>query len=276
LDHMPFVDRDIFQVNEHLMPPIWFGESPWVSMITSRGCMFNCAFCAPASRIMFGRTVRRRSPANVIDELKVLRDKYAFKFLRFYDDNIIENEKWTREFCRLFKENDFSATFGIAGRADLICRHESLMALLAQTGMIEMNIGFESGSQRVLDFLNKRTTVQQNIQAADILKKFGIKVIVSVMFGIPGETRHDILKTVELLDKTNPDWVDPAFLSPYPGSAIHEYCSHKGLTIVQESRAYERSLGSAPKIRGADYDFAIDALGHRYGNRANWPDSAAE
>lgn len=270
LDMLPFVDRDIFQGNEHRMPPLWYGEGPWVSMITSRGCMFNCSFCAPASKIMFGKTVRRRSPANVIKELELLRDKYAFNHVRFYDDNIIESRSWAQEFCRLYRETGFSATFGLAGRADLICQREDLIALLAATGMNELNIGFESGSQKILDLLNKRTTVQNNIEAARILKKHGVKVIVSVMFGIPEESHQDIDKTVELIDLTQPDWVDPSFLTPYPGTTIHEYCKEKGLDLVRESSAYNRGHGSSPKIRGADYTYAIERLGKRFGPRVNW------
>lgn len=270
LDALPFVDRDVFKGNEHLMPPLWFGASPWVSMISSRGCMFNCSFCAPASKIMFGRKVRRRSPANVIRELEILRDKYDFQHLRFYDDNIIESRSWTREFCRLYRRGGFTATFGIAGRADLICQREDLIALLAETGMLELNIGFESGSQKILDLLNKRTTVAQNIRAAQILKSHGVKVIVSVMFGIPEETHHDIDETIALIDLTQPDWVDPSFLTPYPGTMIHEYCRDRQLDLVRDSRAYDRGYGSSPKIKGSDYAYAIEKLGKRFGPQSNW------
>jgi pyruvate-formate lyase-activating enzyme len=270
LDGMPFVDRDIFEAKEHLMPPIWFGSPPWVSMITSRGCLFNCLFCAPASRIMFGKKVRRRSPAHVIEELKVLREKYSFSHVRFYDDNIIEDEDWTLEFCDLYRKNDFSATFGIAGRADLICKRERLIAKLAEAGLIELNIGFESGSQRILDFLNKRTTVEQNISSAEILRKYEVKIIVSVMFGIPGETREDVRKTIELIDTVQPDWVDPSLLTPYPGTGIYEYCQERDINLAHDGEAFKRHPGSLPKIKGIDYDFAVKALGNRAGPRENW------
>jgi anaerobic magnesium-protoporphyrin IX monomethyl ester cyclase len=273
LDTMPFVDRDVFERKEHLMAPIWFGSPPWVSMITSRGCLFNCLFCAPASRIMFGKKVRRRSPFHVIEELKVLREECSFNHIRFYDDNIIEDMDWTLEFCDLYRKNSFSATFGIAGRADLICKREQLVAKLAEAGLIELNIGFESGSQRILDFLNKRTTVEQNINSAEILRKFGVKIIVSVMFGIPGETREDVLKTIELIDTVQPDWVDPSLLTPYPGTGIYEYCQERDINLAHDGESYKRNPGSLPKIKGIDYDFAVKALGNRAGPRENWTKS---
>jgi anaerobic magnesium-protoporphyrin IX monomethyl ester cyclase len=267
LDSMPFVDRDVFEKKEHLMPPIWFGSPPWVSMITSRGCLFNCLFCAPASRIMFGKKVRRRSPTHVIEELKVLREKYSFNHVRFYDDNIIEDADWTLQFCDLYQKNGFSATFGMAGRADLICKRERLIAKLAEAGLIELNIGFESGSQRILDFLNKRTTVEQNLHSAKILRKYGVKTIVSVMFGIPGETREDVLQTIELIDTVQPDWVDPSLLTPYPGTGIYEYCQERDINLTHDGEAFKRHPGSRPKIKGIDYDFAVKALGNRAGPR---------
>jgi radical SAM superfamily enzyme YgiQ (UPF0313 family) len=269
LDHMPFVDRDVFEGKEHLMPPIWFGSPPWVSMITSRGCLFNCLFCAPASRIMFGKKVRRRSPLHVIEELRVLREKYSFNHVRFYDDNMIEDRDWTLQFCDLYQKDGFSATFGIAGRADLICKRERLIAKLAEAGLIELNIGFESGSQRILDFLNKRTTVKQNMDSSKILRKFGVKVIVSVMFGIPGETRDDVRKTIELIDTVQPDWVDPSLLTPYPGTGIYEYCRERDINLIHDAESYKRNPGSSPKIKGVDYDFAVQALGNRAGPRIN-------
>jgi radical SAM superfamily enzyme YgiQ (UPF0313 family) len=270
LDRLPFVDRDIFEGNEHLMPPLWFGETPWVSMITSRGCTFNCSFCAPTARIMFGRTVRRRSSANVIEELKLLRDRYAFRHIRFYDDNIIENPKWVTAFCELYRRNDFTATFGLAGRADLICRHANLIAQLASVGLCELNVGFESGSQRILDLLNKRTTVEQNIKSAQILKDHGVKVIAGIMLGMPGETNDEIRQTVELIDIIQPDWVDPSYFTPYPGTTIHEYCKKQGLILMSDNESYLRDFGSSPKIKGVDYEYAIKTLGRRYGLRENW------
>jgi radical SAM superfamily enzyme YgiQ (UPF0313 family) len=270
LDRLPFVDRDIFEGSEHLMPPLWFGEKPWVSMITSRGCMFNCSFCAPTARIMFGRTVRRRSSANVIEELKLLRDRYAFRHIRFYDDNIIENPKWVTAFCELYRRNDFTATFGLAGRADLICRHADLIAQLASVGLCELNVGFESGSQRILDLLNKRTTVEQNIKSAQILKDHGVKVIAGIMLGMPGETNDEIRQTVELIDMIQPDWVDPSYFTPYPGTTLYEYCKKQGLILMSDNESYLRDFGSSPKIKGVDYEYAIKTLGRRYGLRGNW------
>jgi len=270
LDRLPFVDRDIFEGNEHLMPPLWFGKTPWVSMITSRGCMFNCSFCAPTARIIFGRTVRRRSPANVIEELQLLRDKYGFKHIRFYDDNIIESPRWVTAFCELYRRNDFTATFGLAGRADLICRNANLITQLANVGLCELNVGFESGSQRILDLLNKRTTVEQNIKSAQILKDHGVKVIAGIMLGMPGETNDEIRQTVELIDMIQPDWVDPSYFTPYPGTTIHEYCKKKGLILMPDNESYLRDFGGSPKIKGVDYGYAIKALGRRHGLREDW------
>jgi len=119
-----------------------------------------------------------------------------------------------------------------------------------------------------LDMLNKRTSVEENIKAAQILKKYNVNVIVSVMFGIPGETKADIKKTIELLDNVKPDWIDPAFLTPYPGTYIYNYCMEKKLLLEGEGEYFKRDLGSMPKLKGIDYDYIIEALGNRYGPRS--------
>ena len=101
LDSLPFIDRELFG-NFEYPPNIKGFESPFVTVIAGRGCKYNCNFCQPAERILFGRKVRRRSPENVINELKLLREKYNFKSMMIHDDCITEDTRWIIKFCRLF------------------------------------------------------------------------------------------------------------------------------------------------------------------------------
>jgi radical SAM superfamily enzyme YgiQ (UPF0313 family) len=97
-----------------------------------------------------------------------------------------------------------------------------------------------------------------------------VKVIAGIMFGMPGETREEVRQTVALIDEIQPDWVDPAFFTPYPGTTLHEYCERKGLLIEQGYKGYLRDPGSSAKIKGVDYDFILRTLGPRYGARERW------
>ena len=136
--------------------------------------MYNCSFCQPAEKMIFGKNVRRRSPSNVIEELKILREKYKFKTLMIHDDCLTEDKKWIIEFCKLYRENDFNAKIICQSRADIICRNEDTIKLMAETGLGMLLIGFESGNQRVLNFLRKGTKVEHNFKAAEICRKYGL------------------------------------------------------------------------------------------------------
>ena len=122
LDRMPYIDREIFGFKEETidryLPP------PFVTLIAGRGCKYNCSFCQPAERKIFGRTVRRRSVANIIEELKILRKKQDFQSLMFLDDCLTEDIRWVKEFCDLYKKNKFNQPFVCQSRADIIVRNE--------------------------------------------------------------------------------------------------------------------------------------------------------
>jgi len=184
LDALPFVDRELFDYSAELNTPFLgevFGfEPPFVTVLTSRGCKYNCSFCQPAERKLFGKRVRRRSVPNVIAELCVLRDRYDFRSLMFHDDSLTQDVEWVNAFCHAYMSQGFTQPFFALTRADFICNHEETFALLARAGLAAVGIGFESGSDRVLrELLHKGTTVEQNLRAAKICRKYGVKILAS-------------------------------------------------------------------------------------------------
>ncbi|MCG2711529.1 MAG: B12-binding domain-containing radical SAM protein [Candidatus Omnitrophica bacterium] len=259
LDELPFIDRELY--SGHEMPILPELPQPFMTLIAGRGCMYNCSFCQPAERKLFGDQVRRRSADNIIEELKELRVKYGFKSLMIHDDCITEDVNWVERFCFLYAKEGFKAPFVCQSRADLICRNENLIEKMKEAGLYMFIIGFESGNQRILNFLRKGTTVEQNYKAAQICRKYGIKIWANYMMGMPTETKQEVQDTLKMIKEISPDHCSPAFFTPHPGSDLYEYCQKHDLSLIKSHDEYRRNPHGA-KIKGVDYKFLNDALIH--------------
>jgi len=268
LDDLPFPDRDLFLEEWRKWgydldsPEVPFVEElppPFITIIAGRGCKYNCSFCQPAERKLFGKRVRIRSPENIIAELKLLRDKYHFASFMFHDDTLTGDREWVKEFCRLYKAEGFTQPFFCQTRADIIVRHEDMVELMADTGCRGYFIGFESGNDRVLRFLRKGTTREMNLKAARICKKYGIKIWANYMLGIPTETKEEVMDTISMLKEIDPDYYSPAFYTPHPGSDLYDYCIEHGLSLITSHDQYRRNP-TETKIKGQDYEFLRWAL----------------
>jgi len=230
-----------------------------VSLIAGRGCRYNCNFCQPAERRIFGNKVRRRSVANVIKELRELRDKYDFQSLMFHDDCLTEDRKWVTEFSKEYRKNKFNKPFVCQSRADIICKNEDMVHNMKKAGLAMFLIGFESGNDRILRFLRKGATVDMNYRAAKICKKHGIRIWANYMFGIPTETKAEAMDTVKMIRRMKPYRPSPAFFTPHPGSDLYDFCIKNDLSLMKSHTDYVRSPNS-PKIKGIDYEFLREAV----------------
>jgi len=268
LDSLPFADRDLFLDEWHkwgygtTSPEAPFAAElppPFTTVIAGRGCIYNCSYCQPAERRIFGRGVRRRSVPNVIAELEELRDKYRFNSLMFHDDCLTEDREWVIAFCDAYREAGFRQPFFCQSRADLIVKNEDMVARMAEVGLRGYFIGFESGSDRVLRFIHKGTKVAQNLEAARICRKYGISIWANYMLGLPTETKEEVIETIAMLKEIDPDYYSPAFYTPHPGSYLYEYCKENDLSLIRNHDSYRRNP-TEPKIKGVDYDFLRWAL----------------
>ena len=257
-DALPFIDRELFDCLE--LPYDFFLPLPFVTILAGRGCPYNCRFCAPASKTMHGFHVRRRSVGNVIEELKSLRDTYGFRSMQFWDDCFSENKDWVMEFCSRYKEEGFVQPFVCQMRADNICKNPDMMKTLKSAGLAMVSIGFESGNDRILKFINKGATLKINLMASRICGSLGIKIWAYHMFGLPTETNDEALDTVRMIRKIRPYRSSAAFFTPHPGSHFYEYCKKEGLSLVDEHDDFARHPEEdSPKIRGIDYNFMREA-----------------
>jgi radical SAM superfamily enzyme YgiQ (UPF0313 family) len=154
-------------------------------------------------------------------------------------------------------------------RADLMCRYPDVVQAMAQSGLAWAMIGFESGSQRILDMFEKETTVEENLQAAEICREAGVKIWANIMFGAPTETRAEVMDTVRMVWKIKPDHLSTSFFTPTPGSHIAAEVERKGLTMVDPFNSSCRTPNEA-KLKDLDYDWLNQAiqLAHRGGTDA--------
>ncbi len=253
LDALPFVDRDLTPGGES---PWFYGlPRPYYSITASRGCPFQCTFCQPAERRMFGDKIRKRSVDNILTEMEYLQRVCGMRSFMIHDDCFTQFNAWIEEFCEKKERQRLNQSFACQSPVSFICARPDLLKKLRKVGLQWVSIGFESGSDRVLDFIKKKTTVGQNIEAARICRELGIKIFANYMFGLPTETKTEMKETVRMIRSIRPEIYSPAIFTPAPGSELFDYCREKGLTLVRSSEGYRRNVFSGAKIKGVDYDF---------------------
>jgi radical SAM superfamily enzyme YgiQ (UPF0313 family) len=203
--------------------------------------------------MVFGNKVRKRSVANILDELEILARERSMRSFMIHDDCFTQFPGWVEEFCREKHARGLDQPFVCQSRADIVCQRPELMATLAAAGLKWVLIGFESGSDRVLEFIKKGATVAQNVEAAAICRRLGIRIFANYMFGLPTETAEEMRQTVAMIRLIRPDLYAPAVFTPAPGSELYDYCRERDLILIDSATGYRRNVDSGPKIRGVDY-----------------------
>lgn len=207
LDNLPFPMR--IHVDKYNSI---FSSGIATTIITSRGCPYKCSFCY---RPVFGRTVRQRSPDNIIDEIKVCVAKGIKNFL-FYDDTFTLDKKRVYLLCEKIHKLPYKIKFDIRSRVNTV--NYDLLKSLKNVGMTQIHFGIESGVQRILDRMNKGITLEQIRQAFDWCHKLRIKTLGYIMIGNPGESIEDITTTEKLVHKLNPDYLHATIFTPFPAT----------------------------------------------------------
>jgi radical SAM superfamily enzyme YgiQ (UPF0313 family) len=251
LDRLPFSDRELFGPYEVPISMPGF-EPPFMTFIAGRGCRYNCSFCQPAERFIFGRKVRRRSPQNFVAELTACQRAYGFRSALLHDDCLIEDAEWVEEFAARMRSAGLRMPFACQGRSDIICREPKLLDALISVGLRGMIVGFESGSDRVLRYLRKGATRAMNVEAGKILHRKGLAIWANYMFGVPTETREEMQETIAMLKEIRPTHYSPAIYTPHPGSDLFEECRRQGLLLSLSHNSFRRNVTEV-KVKGQDW-----------------------
>jgi anaerobic magnesium-protoporphyrin IX monomethyl ester cyclase len=188
-----------------------------VNLVTTRGCPFHCNWCA---KPIWGRRYAMRSAARVAEEMALVQSLLRPDHVWFSDDIFGLQPKWVADFAREVEERGARIPFTIQTRADLMT--PEAVAGLARAGCVEAWLGAESGSQKILDAMDKGLRVEETVEATLRLRAAGIRACWFLQFGYPGETFDDILKTVHLVRDTLPDDIGVSVSYPLPGTRFHD------------------------------------------------------
>ncbi len=218
LDALPFPAWDLVDVERYRR--IWQARHGYFSMnmVTTRGCPYHCNWCA---KPIWGQRYTVRSPENVVAELKWLKETYRPDHIWFADDIMGLKPGWLQRFAALVEAEGASVPFKCLSRADLLLRDGDIEAL-KRAGCQIVWIGAESGSQKILDAMEKGIRVEQIYEATRRLHDAGIRVGFFLQFGYPGETRADIELTLKMVRECQPDDIGMSVSYPLPGTKFYE------------------------------------------------------
>jgi radical SAM superfamily enzyme YgiQ (UPF0313 family) len=223
LDAIPFpawdlVDRDAYR-------RIWVAHHGYYSMnlVTTRGCPFHCNWCA---KPIWGQRYNVRSAQNVVEEMAWLKANFDPDHIWFMDDIMGIQDKWIEQFADLLDARGLRIPFKSLNRVDLLLRGRTIPAL-ARAGAQIVWVGAESGSQAILDAMDKGTRVEQIYDATRQLHAHGVQVAFFLQFGYPGETRADIELTLQMVRDLLPDDIGISVSYPLPGTPFYERVKHE-------------------------------------------------
>jgi anaerobic magnesium-protoporphyrin IX monomethyl ester cyclase len=217
LDALPWPARDTVDIHRYLQT--WrdaHGKSS-LSFITARGCPYRCNWC---SHQVFGMTHRRRNPVAVVDEVEWLLNHYQPDMAWIADDVFTIHHGWLRKYAAEMRRRGLRVPFECISRADRL--NPESADLLAQLGCFRLWIGSESGSQRILDAMDRGVTVAQVHAAVDLCKERGIQTGMFLMWGYEGEELEDIEATIDHVKRSDPDVFLTTVSYPIKGTPYHE------------------------------------------------------
>jgi anaerobic magnesium-protoporphyrin IX monomethyl ester cyclase len=218
LDGLPFPAWDLVDIERYRS--IWLERHGYFSMnmVTTRGCPFHCNWCA---KPIWGQRYHSRSPENVAAEMKWLKETYTPDHIWFCDDILGLKPGWLPRFGEVMQSEGCKIPFKCLSRADLLVRPGEVDALQG-AGAQTVWMGAESGSQKILDAMEKGTRIEQIREATRRLQQAGIQVGYFLQFGYPGETFEDIELTIQLVRDGNPDDIGISVSYPMPGTKFYQ------------------------------------------------------
>ncbi len=237
IDELPFPDRESIDLNLYLYT--WKGAHGYssVSINTMRGCPYTCKWC---SHSVYGMSYRRRSPEKTADEIEHIMNTYKPDMLWFVDDVFTISHKWLFRLNEILKERKIKIKFECISRSDRM--NEEVVIALKELGCFRLWIGAESGSQRVLDLMDRRVKADNVRDMIKLTKKFGIEAGTFIMLGYPGETKDDIVQTIEHLKSSNPDIFLTTVAYPIKGTALYTEVEEKIISELPWDKRTDRDL----------------------------------
>ena len=252
IDELPVPNRDAIDIHKYI--DAWkshHGESA-LSVSTQRGCPYTCKWCSTA---VYGQSYRRRSPEKVVAELKEIQDKYAPDTIWFVDDVFTVSHKWLGEFVEALELAKVKVKFECISRADRM--NKEVIGLLKKAGCFRVWIGAESGSQKIIDAMDRRVSVDQVREMIIEARNQGIETGTFIMLGYPGETEEDIEETIKHLKISNPDHFTITVAYPIKGTTLYDEIEALKTTELEWHLSTDRDIDFKRTYSKKYYDYAV-------------------
>lgn len=247
LDAIPFPDRDAIPWNWYV--EAWYSRQPFMNMMTSRGCPYQCSFCLwPQS--MYGHKQRFRSLDNVFSEIQHLIRRYGVREINIDDGTFTTRRNRVIDFCRRLRSEKIKLVWTCNGRVDNL--DDEMLREMKKSGCKMIRLGVESGSQEVLNKINKGLTLRQIEEGIQLVKKHGIQALGGFMFGFPYDSRESVDQTIEFAKKLSPDQVQFSISMCYPGTSLYEYSKENNLLLAKKFKEFDMTHG--PVVRTLDME----------------------
>ncbi|MCX6340321.1 MAG: radical SAM protein [Candidatus Aureabacteria bacterium] len=246
LDALPFPARDLLKITlyKHASSLRRRVRPYYTNIISSRGCPFHCIFCG--SSAVFGSTIRYRSPIRVVDEINDCMERLNIGIFGFADDTLTVRKSHVLGICEEILLRRIDPLWMAQARVDTV--DEETIISMKRAGCRAIHFGYESGSQMILDNINKGITLEQSLTATRIARRAGLKIHGYFMIGNIGETASTVAETIAFAKKLNPDTAQFTIAQPFPGTKFSEIAAREGraATCFDEYKCYESATYVPP------------------------------
>ena len=229
LDMIPFPAWDLMDPRTYPEAPHggFFKSFPTAPIIITRGCPMECTFCAGKS--ITTKKIRKRSINNVIEEIKLLKEKYGVNDFLIEDENFTLHKNLVYDFCNQLINQQLKITWSCPSGVRLDTLDLPILQLMEKSGCHSLAVGVEFGSQRIHDLTKKNLTIEIIKEKVALFQHTNIKTTGFFMFGIPGETKQDMMQTIKFAKALNINRAQFNNFMPLPGSALYAQLKHDGM-----------------------------------------------
>jgi len=227
LDTLPFPARHLLNMDKYRTSKL--GTRSITSILTSRGCPYQCSFCASSK--LAGTFWRARSVESIVEEIEFVKDAYGYRAFAFVDDNFTLNPQRVIELCEAICKRGWDIHWWCFSRVDTIVRNPEMVSLMYEAGCRSTYIGIESRNQETLDSYNKKISADISREAISILKNNKIEMTASFIIGALNEDREMVEDTLRFAKSLNPNTVSFTILTPYPGTDLFEQVKDRIITF---------------------------------------------
>lgn len=252
VDELPLPNRKRVDLTHYLQAWKEYHGKSTLNISTQRGCPYTCKWCSTA---VYGQSYRRRSPQLVVDEIEYLIQEYKVDALWFVDDVFTVSHKWLKAFSEEMQSRKIQIPFECITRAERM--NEEVIIQLKKAGCFRIWIGAESGSQRIIDLMDRQVDIKKVSEMMQLTKKHGIETGTFIMVGYPTETLEDINLTIDYLKEADPDLFTITVAYPIKGTGLYEQIESKIVVQPEWSTSTDRQIDFERTYPRQFYDFAI-------------------